>query len=192
MTTFATDKTYGNLSNTAPTPAGYCQTVTPSGSTVIPLRRPSRWLMISDATAKAVSVVLAGVVRATPAAVVGVSGDISAAVGGVYTSTTGGKFSTIHVNDIIVVKGFTNASNNGTWKVTAATGTSLTVVADGSVLVPNTVAETPAAAAVSIQAPDTETPDTVVLTLNPGVMYPICAAALNSTGTTAASVFNFY
>lgn len=193
MTTFTTDKTYGNVANTGPHPAGYCQTITPAGATVFPLRRPSRWLMISDATAKAVSMVLAGAVRATPAAIVGLAGDISAAAGGVFTSTTAGKFSSLNVNDIIVVKGFANAANNGTWKVTVSvTGTSITVVADGSTLVPNTVAETPALAAVTLQAPDTYTPDSVVMTLNPGVMYPICAAKINSTGTTAASVFALY
>lgn len=192
MTTVATDKSYANAVNAAPHPAAYCQTITPSGSTVFTLRRPSRWLMISDATAKAVSLVLAGTVRATPAAIVGVSGDISAAAGGVFTSTTGGKFSTVKVNDQIVIKGFVNATNNGQFKVLLASGTSLTVTTSGGSLAPDTVAETPAAAAVTIQAPDTQTPDSVVMTLNPGVMYPICAAQVNSTGTTAASVFALY
>jgi hypothetical protein len=190
MTTFATDKSYANTVNSAPHPAAYCQTVVPSGT--ITLRRPSRWLMISDLTAKAVQLVLAGAVRATPAALVAVAGDISAAVGGVYNSTTGGKFSTLNVNDTVVIKGFANANNNGQFQVKAATGTSITVTAFGSTLAPGTIAETPAGTAVTIQGPDTQTPDGVTLTLNPGVMYPICAAQIIAAGTTAASVLAFY
>lgn len=190
MTTFPTDESYANIVNAAPHPAAYCQTV--AGSADATFRRPSRWLMISDLAAKAVQLVLAGKVRATPVAIVGVSGDISAAAGGVFTSTTGGKFSTVKVNDQIVIKGFANATNNGQFKVTVATGTSLTVVTSGGSLAPDTVAETPAAAAVTIQAPDTFTPDGVTLTLNPGVMYPICATKLVAAGTTAGNLLVFY
>lgn len=186
----AVSKTYENIVSTAPHPAGFGPTLTPSDSVVF--AKPTRWVMITDITAKAITLRLAGARISTPAALVGVAGDISAAAGGVYNSTTGGKFSSLKVNDVVVVKGFANAANNGTWKVTVATGTSITVVAPGSTLAPNTVAETPAGAAVAIQGPQLAAQDTVVFTALPGVMYPICADKLLATGTAAASIIGFY
>lgn len=188
--TLAASKTYENAVNTAPHPAGFGPTLVPSDS--VAFAKPTRWVMITDITAKAVTLRLAGARISTPAALVGAAGDISAAAGGVFTSTTGGKFSSIKVNDTVVTKGFANAANNGTWQVTVATGTSLTVVAPGSTLAPNTVAETPAGTAASIQGPQTAAQDSVTFTANPGVMYPICADKLMATGTAAASIIGFY
>lgn len=187
--TLVSDKTYKSDNNVAPHPAGFAEVYTPSDATVF--TKPSRWLMITDITAKLVSLRLGGVNKSfTP--ISGAAGDISAAAGGVYTSPTASKFSSLQVNDAVTISGFANANNNGTFKVMANTGTQLTVKAPGSILAPNTVAETPAGTAVKIQGPPVTTQQTVVFTANPGVMYPICADQLLVTGgTTAASVICF-
>jgi hypothetical protein len=187
--TLIADKTYREIDNTAPHPAGFGPTLTPSDATVVV---PTRWVMITDLVAKAISLRLAGARYPTPAAIVGVAGDISAAAGGVYNSSTGGKFSSLKVNDTVVIKGFANANNNGTFQVTVATGTSITVVAPGSTLAPGTIAETPAGTAATIQGPKLATQDTVTFTALPGVMYPICADKVLATGTAATSVIGFY
>lgn len=190
MSTIASSKSYENAVNTAPYPAPYAQTATPSDT--VPLTKASRWIMITDLAAKAVKLRLGGVHVAAPAAIVGVSGDITMAANGALTSGTGGKFSSIKVNDIVKVSGFTNAVNNGTFKVTAATGTALTLVFPGSSLPLYTVAETPTGALATVQGPNVGTQDTVTFTALPGVMYPICADLVFATGTAATSVIAFY
>ena len=60
---------------------------------------------------------------------------------GVYTGTFPGGSSPVHVNWTVVMSGFTNASNNGTFTVTACSTTTLTVNNPSSVL------ETPTATA---------------------------------------------
>jgi hypothetical protein len=188
--TIASSKTYENSVNTAPHPAGYCVSYTPSASAVFD--RPSRWLMITDTTAKIVNLRLGGVKVTKPAAIAGIAGDISMATGGVLNSTLGTKFNSIVVNDTVVVSGFSNPTNNGTFQVTVQSGTSLTLRVPGSVLAPNTVVETPSGTAANVQGPNVGSQHTISFTALAGVMYPICADQLLAATTTAAGVLAFY
>lgn len=189
--TIQADKTYAGVNNTSPHPAGYCVSYAPSDSAVF--NRPSRWLMITDAAAKIINVRLAGIVVSTPAAIVGVSGDISMAANGVITSTTGGKFTSLLASDVVVLSGFTNPENNGTFKIlTKTSATSLILATSGATVASYTIAETPTGANAKVQGPPTGVQHVVSFTANPGVMYPICADQLKAATTTAAGVLAFY
>jgi hypothetical protein len=78
------------------------------------------WLaggLFNDWTAKTTITAIAGDISAT-ATVAGVS---------TVTSTLAGKFSAVAVGDWVKLAGFTHPTNNGVFKVSAATGTALTV-----------------------------------------------------------------
>jgi hypothetical protein len=152
-------------------PAAFGLNVTPStlGATLF---QPASRGIIFDQSGT-VELVLAGYQDELMAPIVGVSGDISMAAGGVITSTTSGKFSALAINNPVTIKGFTNSQNNGLFTVSAASGTSITIVAPGSTKTLYTIAETPSGAAVSIQGPYVGTQDTVTITVIGGVLYPI-------------------
>lgn len=188
--TVTADKSWRGVNGTSPYPADHCLTVTPNDGTVI---KPSRWLMISDTTAKAVAIRLAGGHLALPSPIVGVSGDMAMAASGVLTSTTAGKFTSLNANDVVILSGFTNPENNGTFKIlTKTSATSITLATVGATVASYTVAETPTGANASLQGPQVNTQDTMTFTAQPGVMYPIAADIIKATGTAAATVFALY
>lgn len=85
-------------------------------------------------------------------AIAGVTGDITltnvSSTSATLSSTTAGKFTALNVGQWVRLLGFTNAANNGFYRVTAkASATSLTLAS----LVP-TVTETPAGAAAQVRA----------------------------------------
>ena len=97
---------------------------------------------------------LAGSLRGNwtaPVTIQGVGGDLAltAPAGGVstLTSTTANKFSAVVAGAWVRLAGFTNAANNGVFRVVTATGTVLTLAAAYGV---TTIAETPAGAAASV------------------------------------------
>ena len=82
-----------------------------------------------------------------PVSIAGAAGDISATASPqTLTSTTAGKFTGIGAGQYIRTFGFTTPANNGVFRVTAATGTTLTLA--GGAL----VNETPAGTAAQIRA----------------------------------------
>ena len=199
--TLSASKTYEHLPQTAPNPAGFCVSYSPNKSAVF--ARSSRWIMITDTSAKIVNLRLAGVANSPASPLVGVSGDVSMAANGVLSSTTSSKFSTLNAGDPVTISGFTNMQNNGLFVVgPSPTGTSLTLMVPGTMKITgstlsggtpaDTVAETPAGAAASIQGPPISAQDTISFTALAGVMYPICADMLLATTTTAAGVLAFY
>lgn len=196
----AASKDYRHLPNVAPFPAAFCQTATPSGADV-PVSPPSRWIMITDTSAKVVEATLAGR-HIEPNTIVGVSGDLTMAALGVLTSTTAGKFASLGLGQRVATAGFTNQQNNGLFVVgPGSTTTQLNLVAPGTTSVSgstvtggtpaDTAAETPSGAAASVTGPSVSTQDTVQFTAQPGVMYPISVDAILHTNTTATSVLCF-
>ncbi len=82
-----------------------------------------------------------------PVAIAGVAGDIVATSGvNTLTSATAGKFTGIAAGQYIRTFGFTNAANNGVFRVVTASGTSLTLAGA------NLVTETPSGTAAQIRA----------------------------------------
>ncbi len=76
-----------------------------------------------------------------PTVIVAVGGDIALGAGGVLTSTTADKFASILVSQVLKLNGFTNAVNNGFYRVAqVVSGSSLVLAPIGFV----PVAETPA------------------------------------------------
>lgn len=195
-TAVAVSKTYEHLPSTSPHPAGFGPTVTPSDTVVF--KRATRWVMITDLSAKAVSLRLAGVYR-TITPIVGSSGDMAMGTGGVLVSTTASKFASLTAGDAVQLSGF--QSNNGLYVVGSVTNSNKTL----NLKVPgtlnpdfsggtaaNTTVETPTGSNAVVTGPPIPTQDTITFTALPGVMYPICADMLFATATAATSIIAFH
>ena len=196
----AADKSYKDFHNVAPFPAAFCQTATLAGAD-IPVLPISRWITISDATAKVIEATLAGR-HIEPNVIVGVAADIAMATSGQLTSTTSGKFTSLGLGQLVKVSGFSNRQNNGLFVVgPGSTDELLNLVVPGTTVVngstvtggtnPTTVAETPLLALATITGPSLSTQDTITFTAQPGVMYPISIDAVLHASTTATKVLCF-
>lgn len=186
--TLTVDKDYKTQPNTHP-PA-FAQSVTPQTAGAVVYAPSTRGLIFDQSGT--VSLRMAGVKNAVPAAIVGVSADISMAANGVLTSTTGGKFNSLLVNDVVVVSGFANPNNNGTFRIAVKTsGTSLTLKFPGDANTLATVAETPAGATATVQGPRTSVQTTVTVTVLAGAFYPLCVDEwiTGGAGVTSGTIF---